>query len=660
VRDPALWSDKNSINELVQSAVVETESVQLLFALAERLRDKGGDAVPFLRRVQAAHPGDFWSNSALGDALVRGGNPVDAIRYCQSALALRPTAVVAHCNLASALALDNRIDDAMECLREALRINPNFALAHSSLGNCLELKGRFAEALEQQREAVRIDPESAENHSNLAVALQDVGRIADAMAELQKALEIDPRDAGAYQNLGNVQAISGRGDKAIEAFREAANLMPEDAYSYSILGRALAKMNHMDEALEALERAVQLRPDSAVFRSELGAALAQLGRVDEAFEMHRQALALDPKSTDSTKFLRQELIRAGRAQQTCTLWQKALAGDPPDFEARDGYAELCLFLERTDEYRHECTILLDRFGPRADARIAERIAEACLLMPASDADVESAAALVERARPDATFLRGLLEYRRNRLDAAVPIFQKAATGEEVPIVGRTPILLLALIAQRQGDDRGARKLLATGVYGIDWRTANAAEWTSWMWHAIRREAETAIVPNASAILDGTDPPRDNDERLALMGLCESKCLYHVAARLCADAFALDASLVDNRQMTYRYNAACYAALAGSEDGRNAIHLGDDERAAWRTQARRWLRDEITKWSKSANGSAQVRDIARQQLANFRQDADLAGLRDPEQLAKLSQAERDECNALWSEVDRMLDSMKESR
>src|SRR6185369_16035343 len=93
LRDPATWHDGSALAELAASAP-ESRTVTLLVGLAERLHGAGQDCVAFLERVLKAHPGDFWANFALADA-VGDKSPADAIRYYQAAVALRPEVAVA-------------------------------------------------------------------------------------------------------------------------------------------------------------------------------------------------------------------------------------------------------------------------------------------------------------------------------------------------------------------------------------------------------------------------------------------------------------------------------------------------------------------------------------------------------------------------------------
>src|SRR5207253_3219711 len=109
----------------------------------------------------------------------------------------------------------------------------------------------------------------------------------------------------------------------------------------------------------------------------------------------------------------------------------------------------------------------------------------------------------------------------------------------------------------------ARTALARAVPGYDWRPDRAVGADEWASHALRREGEGAILPE---LVTGKSRPRDNEERLALLGLLESTGRTAEAAGVYADAFADDAALADDLGAGHRYRAACCAALAGCGRG----------------------------------------------------------------------------------------------
>jgi Flp pilus assembly protein TadD len=139
------------------------------------------------------------------------------------------------------------------------------------------------------------------------------------------------------------------------------------------------------------------------------------------------------------------------------------------------------------------------------------------------------------------------------------------------------------------------------------------------------------------------------EKVEFADLCRYKGRYSVAVRFYEEAFAKEPKLAADLAAWHRYNAACAAALAGCGKGEDA-NLDDKERARLRQQARDWLTADLAIWTKKADGDAKAHEQVQQTLQQWQADADLAGIRDPEALAKLPKEERDACRKLWAEVE----------
>jgi eukaryotic-like serine/threonine-protein kinase len=199
----------------------------------------------------------------------------------------------------------------------------------------------------------------------------------------------------------------------------------------------------------------------------------------------------------------------------------------------------------------------------------------------------------------------------------------------------------------------SRKTLAAAVASHDWRPDLVRDQDDWIYHVLRREAEGLILPNLPAFLAGTHEPKDNDERLALLGVCQFTNRTHALARLYADAFAANPPLAEDVGTGHRFSAARAAAQVGFGRGADATDLGEPDRRRWREQARRWLREDLAAWGQALGGPAAGRLRAAQAVTRWRADPDLAGLRAPSELAKLSADERKDCLALWGEVDDLL-------
>jgi eukaryotic-like serine/threonine-protein kinase len=269
------------------------------------------------------------------------------------------------------------------------------------------------------------------------------------------------------------------------------------------------------------------------------------------------------------------------------------------------------------------------------------------------------------------FAQGLAEYRQERFDQAISRMQ----GDASRMPGPAPRLVLAMALHRSGQVAEARKTLAAAVLAYDWRANQARNHDDWIPHVLRREAEAMILPNLPAFLQGEYQPQDHDERLALLGICQFEGRYAAAARLYADAFAADPDLAKDLaaeclhraareeqpirrtevlNTECRYLAARCAALAGCGFGKDGAKLSDAERTRWRKQAREWLLADLAMLTKTLDSSSGVaRDLAKTMLTQWQADPDLAGLREPSAIDKLSADERRECLALWKEVASVL-------
>jgi eukaryotic-like serine/threonine-protein kinase len=352
---------------------------------------------------------------------------------------------------------------------------------------------------------------------------------------------------------------------------------------------------------------------------------------------------------------------AGRTgEEARVTWRKELEADPPEHDAWFGYAELCLFLGKDDKYRRARQDRLRRFGASVDPAVAERVGRACLLLPASEDELRKAVALIDLAvaagqskrDPNLSYFlsaKGLAEYRQGRLDSAITLLK----GEASRVMGPAPSLVLAMALHRPGEKEEARKTLAAAILPYDWSPARMESWDFWIFHILRREAKGLILPDLPAFLQGEHQPRDNDERVALLGICQFKRLHLAAARLYADAFAADPRLAEDLEAGSRCRAAASAAMAGVGRAGDGMRLGEAERARWRGQARDWLRADLAAWSrKVASGPEDRSRVLRTLLESWRAAPDLAGLREPDSLDDLPPAERRECLMLWSDFDAL--------
>jgi serine/threonine-protein kinase len=557
------------------------------------------------------------------------------------------------------LALGERLraigGDSVPFFMQVQQEHPANFWANLILGNAM-LMWKPEESAGYYRAALASRPTAAVGYCAVGDALRLQKQLGPATAYYEKALQLDPRYARTHNNLGLVRQAQDR----------------------------------PDEAIDLHQKALQLEPDYAWAHFDLGKALQAKGRLDEAHDHYQQMIRIDPTNREVQEALRILLLRQGRGKEALAHWRKAIDANPPRRDASFGYAELCLFLGEQKEYLRARQALLDRFAASTDPYIAEPVGRACLLLPGTQDELRQATTLADRAAAarESTplwiyryflFAKGLAEYRQGRFDSTTTIME----GEASRVLGPAPRLILAMAQHRQGHKQQARKTLASAIVAFDWRTTQADIRDIWICHILRREAEALILPNLPAFLRGEYQPQDNDERLALVGVCQSQGLFHAAARLYADAFAADPALaeslasdcrtraalgdkqpvgrVEELNTQCRFPAARCAALAGCGLGEDGARLSEAERTRWRRQAREWLRADLTVWARTLDdGSGAARVLARKMLAQWQVDPDLAGLRESKALDKLPADERKECLALWQAVADLLRRAREGK
>ena len=106
------------------------------------------------------------------------------------------------------------------------------------------------------------------------------------------------------------------------------------------------------------------------------------------------------------------------------------------------------------------------------------------------------------------------------------------------------------------------------------------------------------------------------------------------------------------------NRIAAAILAAAREGNDADKLDDKERDRLRKQALDWLRADLERRaSQIKSGQPDQVATARRSLLHWQNDTDLASIRDPAPLAKLSSTERTAFAELWSTVASLLEQTK---
>jgi tetratricopeptide (TPR) repeat protein len=589
-----------------------------LVLLGEALASAGdSDAgLTVLRRASWSHPEDAPVHYALGRLLerTRPPQPEEALRAYSVAWARQPE-LAAH-ELAHALERRGRGAEAEAVWSDLLGRRPDNGRHLGCYGSHLTERGRMAEAasvlaraVEACREAIRLRPDDAMAHNNLGNALHTSGDLLGAIAEYREVIRLRPDDSQAHYNLGSVLGDSGDRPRAIAEYREAIRRKPDYADAHSNLGMVLDASGDLPGAIFEYLEAIRLKPDLSPAHYNFGLALGASGDLPGAIAAYREAIRLMPDNALAHTNLGFALITSGDPRGAVAALREAVRLRP---DYADAHYSLGLALGVSGDPLGAIAALREAIRLRPDYALAHYNLGNALRISGDLPGAVTSYREAIRLKPD---------YAEAHCNLGLALRHHGQYAE-------------SLAEFRVGHELGSKR--------ADW-SYPSAEWVA------RAERLTSLALRLPAILRGDDRPADSAERLALAPIFYDTKRHAAAARLWAEAFEADPKLAEGLPAA-RYDAACAAALAGCGRGKDDPPPDQAARAELRGRALDWLRADLAQRRKQLDTGAAA---ARLALDHWRTDPDLAGVRDADSLASLSEAERALWRALWAEVDRLL-------
>jgi serine/threonine protein kinase/Flp pilus assembly protein TadD len=551
------------------------------------------------------------------------------------------------------LLVDAEKDRAIEAfLREAQRRHPNdFWLNHNLVTFYLNRQpSRSAEALPFAWVAVALRPDSSAAHSRLGIVLQRIGKLGEAIAEGAEAVRLNPHDALAHIGLSVFFAEKGRVDEAIAECNEAINLNECLSLAYNNLALAFQKMGESgrEKAIAAYRKAIELDKNFAEPHYNLGNLFKQLGRLDEAILEYGEALQVKRDYPQAHTNLGNILRDKRRLDEAIAEYLAAIASMFDFPEAYIAHHGLGVALADKQDLDGAITSYGEAIRLKGDFALAHSCLGEALRRKGRLDEAETACRKAIEIDPHlagAHYNLGLILQNQRRLPEAEAAYRKAI---ELNPGFAEAHFNLGHTLREQGRFADALEALKKGhEFGSPWGYPSA-QWV--------RETERLVELDAKLpkVLKGELQPADIGERLALADMClEYKALYMTAFRLYSDAFAEQPDLARDLQNHPRYNAARAAAMAGCGQGKDADKLDKNECTGLRKQALDWLRADLAAWRHLLDIEPnRARAVVLQTMERWQQYKELAGVRDSAALTKLLEAERQEWQKLWAEVNQL--------
>jgi tetratricopeptide (TPR) repeat protein len=446
----------------------------------------------------------------------------------------------------------------------------------------------------------------------LTRALRVAGDDDLAEALLREALLSRPREVPLHYALGQLLAEQQRWREAVECYGTARALRPDLGEA---LADALLQSSRVKEGLALDERLTVERRDNPWLHFRRGQALSGQGKYKEAEAAYREAIRVKPDDPEAHNNLGAALRDQGKFKEAEAASRQAIRLKP-DFPGA----------------HYNLGVILRDQGKHKEAEAAFR--QAIRLKhdyPKAHLNLGTALLVQGKAKEAEEAYREAIRLKHDFPEAHCNLGLALATQ------GR---FADALEAFREGHTLGSKRLT--------WRHPSE----QWIGQCERLLELDRLLP---AVVKGKAEPATPVEALELAALCQhpARRLHVTAVRLSAAAFGAEPKLAGDLQRQHRSNGACSATLAAAGLAEDVNELPGAARTKLRQQALDWLRADLALHAKMAK-SDDPRDKAavRQALAHWRQDANLASLRDREALARLPEFEREKWRQLWAEVQAL--------
>jgi serine/threonine protein kinase/tetratricopeptide (TPR) repeat protein len=652
-------------NRILAMNISDFDRVRALQMIATACKEKG-DVDRALSAIDEAiriNPKEGSSHHHRGMILLKL-DPAAALVEGQAVVQLSSGDIVAtglgHELIALAYANQRQFDQAAASLREALRQGRHYpaseAIMRDELGHVLLDLHDYEGALAEFEAAINIEPDFLKYQFHAVKALSGLKRYSEARAKCERFLERDSVLAEVFNDLASIYEDEGKLAQAEGAYRASAVLDRKQPTALYNLGLLLNKSRRHDEAARAFRAAIVIEPNLASFHCDLAVALELSGKKEESLKEARTALALCDKDRSAYKpgcylQLGNGLKVNGNFAAAADAYLEAIHLKPDFAEAYDNLGgALAAQNKLTDAIAaYRKGLELNKDLPHVRGNLA--------LSLINDGRPAEALPLLEEAirrNPQDVRCLGMLGMVKNRLrdlGGAEAALRRAI--QLAPSFGPAHSEL-GFVLRRQG--RFTESL-------VEFELGQASGSRSAEGIQLLRDARRMVELDAKlpAVLKGELKPRDDRERIDYGTVAKSRKQFAAAARLYAEALANEPALGQSLELSHRYSAACYAALAGTGHGDDVGALDAKERARLRNQALTWLRADLATWQERlAKEPDKTRPVLSASLRHWQQDVDLTDVRETEAIKRWPEVERRDWQQLWDEVDGMLRRTTENK
>jgi serine/threonine-protein kinase len=269
---------------------------------------------------------------------------LEAVRFCQDAIAEDPNYALAYTGLADAYAyLGARAyiaptegkRKAEEAARKALSLDNNLAEAHAALGQVYIYftPSNFVLGDQELQRAIELSPNFALAHFFLGLSLVRQGRFDEGLAEFLQARELDRLASDISRGVAVPYYLKRDYAKAFDLLQQAKDLGPPFSHTWEI--GAYIKNGKFDEARAGLEQAKRDRKDDPIVIYSTGILLAAENKRADALDIIKKLEAMSGPDLAEAQYIARIYAALNEKEMALTWLGRGLATGAIGFFYKD-------------------------------------------------------------------------------------------------------------------------------------------------------------------------------------------------------------------------------------------------------------------------------------------------------------------------------------
>ena len=328
-----------SVQHVLQVAPEHLPTILLAGAIQTAL---GGNeqAEQHLRKYLQADPDNLYARKLLASALLKNGQPKDAISVLTPAINETQKDPQLWMIAGESLMQSKDFNKANQYFEKANTLAPNVALVHTAMAMSQMGQGDSTKAVAELELAASLDDKTTKPGAALVMAQLRMKQYDKALASVLALEKKHPSDPLVHNLKGGVYLGLKDVAKARASFDKAVSLSPTYFPAVENLARLDLQDKQPDKAKKRFEAVLQADPKNVPAMTALAGIAQGTGQPGEAATWLEKAVAISPEAVGPNLQLGAYYLQTGAKEKAAAIAQKL-------FAANDKNAEVVDFLGQT-------------------------------------------------------------------------------------------------------------------------------------------------------------------------------------------------------------------------------------------------------------------------------------------------------------------------